>query len=135
MLYLLTEDTVWVIAGEYSQYWVENEKEKIKERQKLEYEFLLVNREFAWKFPINPERFESLIADLIETEPQVVKVRLMGRSNNSDGGRDILIYKNEYKDEQRLEYLIIGQCKAYKKSVNKSDVTLVERYKDIIEVL
>ena len=67
MLYLLTEDTVWVIAGEYSQYWVENEREKIKERQKLEYEFLLINREFAWKFPINPERFESLIADLIET--------------------------------------------------------------------
>lgn len=123
MLYLLTEDTVWVIAGEYSQYWVENEKEKIKERQKLEYEFLLIDREFAWKFPINPERFESLIADLIETEPQVAKVRLMGRSNNSDGGRDVLIYKNEYKNEQRLEYLIIGQCKAYKKSVNKSDVT------------
>lgn len=123
MLYLLTMNTVWIMAGEYYHYWVENEKEKMIARQKNENEFLFMDREFKWKYPIDPSRFEELIADLVETEPRVVKTRLMGKSNNSDGGRDILIYKTMYKDEQRMEYLVIGQCKAYKKSVNKKDVT------------
>lgn len=123
MLYLLTMNVVWIVAGEYYHYWVENEKEKMIARQINENEFLFMNRDFKWKYPIDPSRFEELIADLVETEPRVVKTRLMGKSNNSDGGRDILIYKTMYKDEQRMEYLVIGQCKAYEKSVNKKDVT------------
>ncbi len=80
------------------------------------------NCAIIYKDPINAERFEELIADLIEKNPHVMRVRLMGKTNEADGGRDILIKKrkNAYSDEK---YLVIGQCKAYQTSVGKRDVT------------
>lgn len=124
-LYVLEANRIWILEGEYYHYWVEEETEKIFERQKKENEILFFNRNFKWKYPIKSSRFEELIADLLESEPRVCKVRLMGKSNNSDGGRDILIYKMDFNSEPQNDkmYLVIGQCKAYKHSVNKSHVT------------
>ena len=68
---------------------------------------------------------------MIETDIKVNKVRLLGKSNNSDGGRDILIYKRILgEQEYNSNYLVIGQCKAYKNSVNKAHVTDI---RDMIE--
>ena len=83
-----------------------------------------MNRQFKWRYPISYTRFEELIADLYEREEQVQNVRLLGRSNCPDGGRDLLIWKIERKSESSFgSKLIIGQCKAYSRSINKSDVT------------
>ncbi len=124
-LYLLESNRIWILEGGFYHYWVEEEKEKIFERQKKENVVLYFDKKFKWKYPIVPSRFEELVADLLETETKVSKVRLMGKSNNSDGGRDILVYKMGLgADSQNdKEYLLIGQCKAYKNSVNKSQVT------------
>lgn len=125
ILYLLESNRIWILEGGYYHYWVEEEKEKILERQKRENEFLFFDKKFKWKYPIVPSRFEELIADLLENEPRVCRVRLMGKTNNQDGGRDILVYKMAFSSEpeKNKEYLVIGQCKAYEHSVNKSHVT------------
>lgn len=124
-LYLLEENRIWILEGGFYHYWVEEEREKLLERQKKENEILFFDKNFKWKYPIAASRFEELIADLIELEPRISRVRLMGKSNNSDGGRDILIYKMRLDNgvQSNKEYLVIGQCKAYKHSVNKSQVT------------
>lgn len=131
MLYVLELNTIWLIEGGYYHYWIEEEKQKIFERQKRENDILFFDKNFAWKYPVNPSRFEDLIADLIETDIKVNKVRLLGKSNNSDGGRDILIYKRILGEQgYNSNYLVIGQCKAYKNSVNKAQVTDI---RDMIE--
>ena len=59
---------------------------------------------------------------MMEMEPYVFSVRLMGKTNEADGGRDLLITKRRklHSDEK---YIVIGQCKAYQNSVGKSQVT------------
>lgn len=123
-LYVITPHEFWIFHGDFGEYRVNEEKNRIKNRQSHENSFLHFNRRFKWKYPINPARFEELIADLIEVQPDVSSVRLAGNVNNSDGGRDILIYKQRMKGEDgETQFLLsIGQCKAYKNTVNKSHV-------------
>jgi len=122
-LYILEKNCIWIFEGNFSKYWVEAEKKKILDRQSLENKILHFNRNFKWRFPVNPGRFEELIADLVETENMIQSVRLVGKVNNPDRGRDLLIYKNYMKEEgEYYTALIIGQCKAYEKSVGKSHV-------------
>lgn len=98
-------------------------KKKILDRQSFENKILHFNRLFKWRYPINPGRFEELISDLLETEIMIQSVRLVGKSNNADGGRDLLIYKKYIQSEGIYgTALLIGQCKAYERSVNKSHV-------------
>lgn len=122
--YILDKNRIWIIEGAYYHYWIEDIKQEISKRQEKENRVLFFDRNFEWKFPINPTKFEELIADLVELDTSVSKVRLLGKSNNADGGRDLLIYKRVFDpDKDVREKLIIGQCKAYKNSVNKSHVT------------
>lgn len=122
-LYLVEKNYIWIFEGDFSEYWVEIEKEKILDRQSFENTILHFNRLFKWRYPVNPGRFEELISDLLETEVMIQSVRLVGKSNNADGGRDLLIYKKYMQSEGIYgTALLIGQCKAYEKSVNKSHV-------------
>jgi len=122
-LYLIEKNNIWIFEGDFSEYWVEIEKEKILDRQSFENTILHFNRSFKWRYPVNPGRFEELISDLLETEVMIQSVRLVGKSNNADGGRDLLIYKKCMQSEGIYgTALLIGQCKAYEKSVNKSHV-------------
>lgn len=132
-LYILEKNRIWVLHGDFGSYKVPLEREKIMDRRKAEDAFIGQNLKIEWKYPIDACRFENLIADLLEEEPLVSKVRLLGKTNNADGGRDILIYKKRYTEKGYLqEYLQIGQCKAYEKSVSKSKVIdirdTIERY-------
>lgn len=78
---------------------------------------------FKWRYPVNSGRFEELIADLLETDIMIQDVRLVGRSNNADGGRDLLIFKRSMQDAGTYgTILVIGQCNAYEKSVSKTHV-------------
>lgn len=122
-LYLFEKQNIWVFDGDFNRYWVGEETLKIIERQNKEKEVLGLNQIFSWKHPIQPSRFEELIADLMERENLVQSVRLLGKSNCPDGGRDLLIWKVARMSEDSFSSeLVIGQCKAYKRSVNKSNV-------------
>ena len=122
-LYMIEQNGIWIFEGDFSEYWANIEKEKILDRQSFENKILHFNRLFKWRYPVNPGRFEELISDLLETEVMIQRVRLVGKSNNADGGRDLLIYKKYMQSEGKYgTALIIGQCKAYEKSVNKSHV-------------
>lgn len=122
-LYLLEKNRIWIFQGDFNEYWVEREKEKMLQRQSVENRILHLNRTFKWKYPVNSGRFEELVADLLETDIRIDRVRLVGKSNNPDGGRDLIIYKLRRDNEGKyIQKLIIGQCKAYKKSVNKSHI-------------
>jgi len=123
-LYILQGNKVWIFIGDYREFWVDKEKEKILNRQTLENRILNFNRKFSWRFPVDSGRFEELISDLLETDSMIDNVRLVGKSNNADGGRDLLIYKRHLVNENNYVInLYIGQCKAYKRSVNKSHIT------------
>lgn len=123
-LYVVTPDQLWIFHGDFGEFRVNEERTKIQNRQVRENSFLHFRRQFKWKYPINPGRFEELIADLIETDPTVDRVRLAGSVNNPDFGRDLLIYKQRMTqpDGGSNTDLFIGQCKAYQNTVNKSHV-------------
>ena len=114
-LYLVSENEIWVFLGCFHHNIAEIEKEEILTRNEEEQALLLANRTFSWKYPLNYARFEELCADLLEKLYPNSKIRLAGNSNNADGGRDIMIYNTDGT-------LYICQCKAYQKSVGKSDV-------------
>ena len=123
-LYMLEGQNIWIFENQFCEYWLEKEKQKLHDRQQRENIILNFNITFKWRFPINYGRFEELIADLIETEDMIEKVRLVGKPNCPDGGRDLLIWKWYESGKKYMKTRsIIGQCKAYKRSIRKSDVT------------
>lgn len=128
-LYLLSSNYIWIFAGDYHHSNVAKEERLILDRQAKENALLHVNREFKWIFPVNPARFEQLIADIIEYKQPDSIVRLVGKTNNPDGGRDIIIRKSQ--GEARM--LTICQCKAYQGSVNKTHVTDIRDMLDYYE--
>lgn len=118
-LYLVSDNVIWFFSGDFHHSKTAEEKKLISARQEKENALLLVNRKFQWKYPVNSSRFESLVADMLECQNPDVIVRLVGKTNNADGGKDILIIR---KTAEKRE-LTIGQCKAYERSINKSRVT------------
>lgn len=114
-LYIISGKEIWVITGWFHHGIADLEKEEILDRNQKERALLLANRDFSWKYPLNYSRFEELCADLLEQLYPMSRIRLAGNANNADGGRDILIYNPD-------ETLYICQCKAYQKSVGKSNV-------------
>jgi len=124
MLYMFEGNNIWMFEGDFDEYWVEEEKRKLIDRQNKERLILRLNRQFKWKYPINFSRFEELMAELYEKEELVQRVRLIGKSRSPDGGRDLMIWKTVRTGHQSFGgKLIVGQCKAYNRSVNKADVT------------
>lgn len=110
------------------------ERERIRIRHSRECELLFSPEKFKWNERIDPEDFENLIKDLLVRERGVSWVRKTGRTTEADQGRDIILEWNlpplKKTDVPLVENInpykskrIVVQCKAYKFSVNKSDVT------------
>lgn len=105
------------------------EKELIRERRKLEDKILFGESIFEWNRKIDGGRFEDLIREILSKEMYISRVRKAGPTNQPDNGLDLII---EYIDFNNKKYSdnespfeikkIIGQCKAYKDTVGKSDV-------------
>lgn len=114
-LYLLTQNEIWVINGLFHHALVESEREEILQRNNRERALLLANRSYEWRYPVNSGRFEEFVADLLAAVYPDQRIRLMGDSNNADGGRDILIFNPD-------NTLTICQCKAYQRNVGKHHV-------------
>ena len=125
ILYILSKSELFMIIDDftYDRYVKENYFMEKAERSKNEF---LDNKYIGleWKYPVNPELFESLIKDLLEEDHQNVQVRNCGSVNNADGGKDLLFYRWDYNDMKHKyeQQLMFGQCKAFSKSVNKSHI-------------
>lgn len=128
-LYLLTGNSIWFFVDDYHHSNVDDEKKLIFDRQAKENALFHVNRDFKWVFPVNSSRFEQLIADIIECRHPDSTVRLVGKTNNPDGGRDIII-RRQHGEKRKLT---ICQCKAYQRSVNKNHVTDIRDTLDYYE--
>lgn len=128
-LYLIANGVVWFFVGDFHHSKTNEEKRLLLERQERENALLLVNRRFQWRYPVNASRFENLIAELIEFQKPDAKVRLVGKTNNADGGKDIVILQT-FNGERKLT---IVQCKAYERSVNKSNVTDIRDTLDLYD--
>lgn len=69
-----------------------------------------------------------MVRELLNQESNVVRTRKVGSSREGDGGRDIEIeiIQPELLTRENIGLTkpikVIGQCKAYKNSVNKSNV-------------
>ena len=106
------------------------ERDKIEIRHKAENELLFPVNNFSWAESIKASEFEDLILELVNKENGVDWARKVGSTNSPDGGRDIIcewyIPKKQLDNDNELLFekkTVIVQCKAYKKSVGKSDVT------------
>lgn len=114
------------ICGEYA---FKLEKEKIRERNSHENKLLFPVNKFEWSSKIDPDLFECMIKDLLERESNTLRVRKVAPLNQPDNGRDLLMLitdpsiRNQVAGESPyFEKKVIVQCKAYSKSVGKSDV-------------
>ncbi|MFA7444951.1 MAG: restriction endonuclease [Flavobacteriaceae bacterium] len=106
------------------------EKGKLKLRHDKEFQFLFKPSKLEWLEKIDDSRFEDLIKDLLEREPDVTRVRKIAHTRERDGGVDLIVdwkvpktkmYSNDTEPYYILK--IIVQCKAYKEGVSKSKVT------------
>lgn len=125
ILYILSKAELFMIIDDftYDRYARETyilEKIERNKNQFLDNKYI----ELDWKYPVNPELFECLIKDLLEEDYHNMQVRNCGNVNNADGGKDLLFYRGNYNEAEAKyeQQLIFGQCKAYGKSVNKSNV-------------
>jgi len=108
----------------------QDEKSKLKIRHEKEYKILFKPSKLEWNEKIDDSRFEDLIKDLLEREPEVLRVRKTAHTRERDGGVDLIVdwkipktqmYTGDINPYQTLK--IIVQCKAYKDGVSKSKVT------------
>ncbi len=94
------------------------------------------NQAFEWNDKIDDDEFENLILELLNREPGVERVRKMGKGREPDEGRDLMVEwylpnmpQNTNKEHPLERKRVVVQCKAYKKSVDKSQVT------DLVDLL
>ena len=109
----------------------ESERESIRKRHQRESTLLFPILTFEWGEQIDDQQFEMMILELVKREPGVQRARIVSASSEPDGGRDILC---EWRTPPTLDETVedgkspsvlrkvIIQCKAYKRSVNKSNV-------------
>lgn len=105
------------------------EKELIRKRRQLENEILFGKCSFEWNTKIDGGRFEDLIREMLSKQVYISRVRKAGPTNQSDNGLDLIIEYIDFNDKKYNDNespfkikKIIGQCKAYKGTVGKSDV-------------
>jgi hypothetical protein len=108
------------------------EKEKIRKRHLIESTVLFPPSKFQWAYKVNDGRFEDLVKELLERDKFTSWIRKSGATRERDNGRDFLAEIIEITNvsfngigepsiQSSLRKVVI-QCKAYSKSVNKSDV-------------
>lgn len=101
------------------------ERDRIIQRRNRE--AFVVNDEirFEWATKIDDEEFEQFVAELLSREPGVARVRKVSAGREQDRGRDLMVdwyLPSPNPDGAYERYRFVVQCKAYSKSVNKSNV-------------
>jgi hypothetical protein len=121
-LIVLGKKTLTGIFCDCSTRVLATEIRNIKERQAIENEFLFEEKGFKWNSRINDDEFEKMIMELLYYEPGFWGIHKVGSTREGDGNRDLQalvtwIEKGKVKTDK-----VIIQCKAYQKSVGKSDI-------------
>lgn len=121
-LIILGERTITGICCDCSTRALADEIRLIKQRQAIENEFLFEERGFKWNEKINDDEFEKMVMELLYYEPYFSGVRKVGATREGDGNRDLQAMVSWINKEKVRTEKVIIQCKAYQKSVGKSDV-------------
>jgi hypothetical protein len=108
----------------------QEERERVRGRFESESSLLFPPTVFAWPTPVPPDSFEAMICELLELEPNVVRVRRAGVTRERDGGRDLLaewvvLPRNASTIDQPVlnePARIVVQCKASDSTVGKGKV-------------
>jgi hypothetical protein len=66
------------------------QRERLRSRHMIERRMLFPPARFEWSDRIDGERFELLARDLLEREPDVIRVRRAGPTREGDAGRDLI---------------------------------------------
>lgn len=108
-----------------------DERARVERRHRHEARILFHPSGYAWKDRLDPDRFESLVQDLLVRESGVTRVRKVGRTHNPDRGKDLiadwltapaagtLVRANT---APTVAQKIVVQIKSKTKSVGKGDV-------------
>lgn len=137
--FLLSEKHLICIRDDCGVETVNQEIDKIKERQYREIQLLFNPTIFEWSDQINSDRFELLVRELLLKEDGVIRVRKIGAINEPDAGRDLEVEwafpdLNPFKRPESNPYVIgniLVQCKAYTRSVGKDKVNDI---RDLIDM-
>lgn len=129
--FVISEHNIISISDECGFSKVMDEKKLIRERRRLENKILFGGElSFEWNDKIDGGRFEDLIRDMLSKEMYISRIRKAGPTNQPDNGLDLIIeyidFNNQKCNEGEKPFQIkkiIGQCKAYKGTVGKGDVT------------
>ena len=82
--------TVLAIADNYGRALYEEERKHMQQRQHKENRVFFSESQISWNLPLDPTSLEEMCADLLEREPGVTRVKLVGKTYDRDGGRDIM---------------------------------------------
>ena len=129
VLFLGTEHLV-AIFRECGRPEFEMERERVRGRYELESQLLFPPTVFSWATSIPNVSFEAMICELLELEPNVVRVRRAGVTRERDAGRDLLAdwvvlpTSTEAVDRSAppLPVRVVIQCKASASTVGKGKV-------------
>lgn len=128
--FVISPNNIISIPDECGGNSVNEEKRLIRERRRLEDKILFGEASFQWNTKIDGGRFEDLIREILSKEMYISRIRKAGPTNQPDNGLDLIIEyidfsSNNFDDGEKPFEIkkIIGQCKAYKGTVGKSNVT------------
>ena len=129
-LICVTEKGILAIENEGGINVYKDAESKLRIRHQKESSVLYSSVEFNWNNRVDDDRFEMLILDLINREPGVRWARRVGTSRASDGERDLIAewllrpapWESASEQEVLVLRRVVVQCKAYKGSINRSNV-------------
>lgn len=129
----INENSITAISTNCSEAYLDYEVSLIKRRQEIENEFLFKNSSFIWSDNIDDELFELMVFDLLHYEPEFWDIKKVGATREGDGNRDLQAVITIPEGRKYNYYKILIQCKAFKKTVGKSDIRdirdTIEHYK------
>jgi len=105
-------------------------RSRIQPRHTLERRFLFPPVTFTWEDAPDDDRFEELVLELLQVEPEICRARRTGSSRDGDQGRDLIIEWDTIPLSSEtprapgglVRRRVVGQCKASSKAVGKSQV-------------
>lgn len=98
-IHIIQLENITVAVGREHLLFIENlgglykfneEKELVRQRRLSENEWLFKPTNLIWAKNIDGGKFEELIKDLLEREPDVTWIRKVSHTNEQDGGRDLI---------------------------------------------
>lgn len=133
----IAEKTIVALRAACGRQQYELLRRECIERNSIESRVFFTASVLKWKRPIHAGEFEDLCVDIIRREPGVIRAKLVGTTNDRDGGRDIIIDwavpsphlsnqdsadRGVFDSRGTTIIRIIAQIKTRSKTIGKRDV-------------